>query len=138
MEFSNMVKIWSQGIIIWCIVAAIFTRMYFTYDTSTHEIRKPRCTDCTFKINCDRKLFIENGRLIPSIENTSKVLQMYERKQSGKNKYEKFWVKVLSDKYKFTRKKEKADVIIDMEKNDTLIVFSRRNALKYKRDLENV
>ncbi|MAX66200.1 MAG: hypothetical protein CME66_04625 [Halobacteriovoraceae bacterium] len=28
--------------------------------------------------------------------------------------------------------------LIDMEKNDTLIVFSRRNALKYKRDLENL
>ena len=28
--------------------------------------------------------------------------------------------------------------LVDMEKNDTLIVFSRRNALKYKRDLENL
>lgn len=28
--------------------------------------------------------------------------------------------------------------LIDMQKNDTLIVFSRRNALKYKRDLENL
>ena len=28
--------------------------------------------------------------------------------------------------------------LIDLDKNDTLIVFSRRNALKYKRDLENL
>ena len=28
--------------------------------------------------------------------------------------------------------------LVDMDKNDTLIVFSRRNALKYKRDLENL
>ncbi|MFT6630556.1 MAG: ATP-dependent RNA helicase SUPV3L1/SUV3 [Bacteriovoracaceae bacterium] len=28
--------------------------------------------------------------------------------------------------------------LVDMEKNDALIVFSRRNALKYKRDLENL
>ncbi len=28
--------------------------------------------------------------------------------------------------------------LVDLEKNDTLIVFSRRNALKYKRDLENL
>ncbi len=28
--------------------------------------------------------------------------------------------------------------LVDMERNDTLIVFSRRNALKYKRDLENL
>lgn len=28
--------------------------------------------------------------------------------------------------------------LVDLEKNDALIVFSRRNALKYKRDLENL
>ena len=28
--------------------------------------------------------------------------------------------------------------LTDLEKNDALIVFSRRNALKYKRDLENL
>jgi len=118
MEFSGMVKILSKAVIIWCVVVAIFTRIYFYFPTIIKKVSKQRCTNCSLAINCDRKLSVEGGRLIPSLDNPSKILRIYERKQRGKNKYEKFWRKVLSNKYEFTRKKQMADVIIDMEQEE--------------------